>query len=409
MGKRSKSNKNKNTRDLHLGRVKDTEKIFDDLLAGICGGIGQERKAIELLLKNLSLLEERKLSYSILSKHAAFTKRLTEIHMHLVISQLNSQNYTEAFESWKVVSEYESSHLQKLLEPFKDLFLLRIKGEKKDKSAERLVRKTEQIIVGGKVHDPVNILFIGKVLLELSRLQMFEAVYHLSCLMMENEAIKTTGSMFLMFSCVDLLRYNGLDKDGYNHSLTKYALTLCEFPAKSIGEFHLSTSLIRFYAVIHGVEDEESTEHVKEKCIELMEKYIESQITKQSMMCYTCNTKSTPNCEVLICQGCRVASYCCKDHQRLNFLFNNKTGTRGLGHKHLCPVFKAHRKKKENIDSSKQGHLNRKFERACMRFFLSTLKSKASKRMIISKQNEHQCDLKKGFNLYTKSFLGLPF
>ena len=68
------------------------------------------------------------------------------------------------------------------------------------------------------------------------------------------------GRKFLMFSCVDILRYNRLDKDVYNHSLTKYVLTLCEFPAKQIGEFHLSTALVRFYAVIHGVEDEESVE-----------------------------------------------------------------------------------------------------------------------------------------------------
>jgi hypothetical protein len=184
---------------------------------------------------------------------------------------------------------------------------------------------------------------------------------------------------------------------------------LCEFPAKSHGEFHLSISLIRFYAVVHGVEDEDSIEEVTKKCIKSMEKYIEHQSTKQNLLCYTCDTESTPNCEVLICQGCRVASYCCRGHQRLNFLFNDKAGTKGLGHRHLCPVFKAYRKKKENIESSKQGHLERKFERACKRFLLSTLKSNASKRMVANKQNEYQsCDLGKGFDLFIKAFFGFP-
>ena len=412
MGKRSKSNKNKNTRALHHGRVKNAEKVFDDTLR-VSKERGHERERLELLETSLNLLVETKLSYFVLNKRDIFTKKIYAVHLQLFGYQLDSQNYNEAFESLQIVMEHETSNDRKILEPFKDLFLLRIKKENKDRTAESLVRKTEQIIVGDEAEHHMNLMFLPWALLELSRVQMFEAVYHLSCLILEKMSLSNNvqniiGRKFLMFSCVDILRYNRLDKDVYNHSLTKYVLTLCEFPAKQIGEFHLSTALIRFYAVIHGVEDEESVEEVTKKCIESMEKYIEFQITRQNLMCYTCNTKSTPNCEVLVCQGCRVASYCCRDHQRLNFLYEKETGTRGLGHKHLCPVLKAYRKKKENIESSKQGHLERKFERACKRFLLTTLKSKASKRMIINKQNEHQCDLEKGFDLFTKSFFGFP-
>ena len=116
----------------------------------------------------------------------------------------------------------------------------------------------------------MNLMFLPWALLELSRVQMFEAVHHLSCLILEKMSLSNNlqniiGRKFLMFSCVDILRYNRRDKDVYNHSLTKWVLTLCESPSKQYREFHLPTALIRFYAVIHGVEDEESVEEVTKK------------------------------------------------------------------------------------------------------------------------------------------------
>ena len=189
MGKRSK-NKNKNTRAVHHGRVKNTEKIFDNLLVGISGENGQERKALELLQRNLSLLQESKLSYFVLKKQGVFTKRLLEVHMHLLSNHLHSQNYTDAFESFNIVMEQaETSYQRKVLEPFQDLFLLRIKKENKDKIAESLVRKTEKIIVGGEAKHSWNVAFLPRVLLELSRLQMFEAVHYLSCLILEKMSL----------------------------------------------------------------------------------------------------------------------------------------------------------------------------------------------------------------------------
>ena len=67
----------------------------------------------------------------------------------------------------------------------------------------------------------------------------------------------------------------------------------------------------------------------------------------------------TSDHESLVCQGCRVLSHCCRNHQRLNYIHFEVTGTRGLGHKHLCLVFKAYRRKKvdtrkrDNTDTSK--------------------------------------------------------
>ena len=113
---------------------------------------------------------------------------------------------------------------------------------------------------------------------------------------------------------------------------------------------------------------------VKDHCTKVMEVYLNYKNSSLNMICYTCNDEDTKDHEVFVCQGCRVACYCCKDHQRLNYLHHKYTGTRGLEHKHLCPVYKAFRKKRDNTDGSKDGHLERKFQRACMIFFLNTFK-----------------------------------
>ena len=106
-----------------------------------------------------------------------------------------------------------------------------------------------------------------------------------------------------------------------------------------------------------------------------MEKYIALRTKDSKYVCHICNNEDTPDHEGLVCQGFRVISYCCRDHQRLNYLHHEVTGTRGLGHKQLCPVFKEYRRKRDNVDNSKQGHLDRNFQRACMRSLRGTLEN----------------------------------
>ena len=103
-----------------------------------------------------------------------------------------------------------------------------------------------------------------------------------------------------------------------------------------------------------------------------LQQYLEVKIDRSTWKCCLCEEKKSSVNEHLICQGCRVVSYCCKDCQRSNYLYSEQTRTRGLGHKHLCPVFKAFRKLENNEDASKNELLERKFQRACYRFFLST-------------------------------------
>ncbi|GFH49748.1 predicted protein [Chaetoceros tenuissimus] len=133
----------------------------------------------------------------------------------------------------------------------------------------------------------------------------------------------------------------------------------------------LAASLHSFYRFF--CDKEEFPPDKLNEAIKMMGIYINHKSSKQNMICYTCNDEDTKDHEVFVCQGCRVACYCCKDHQRLNYLHHEDTGTRGLGHKNLCPVYKTFRKMRDNTDGSKDDHLERKFQRACKRFFLSTI------------------------------------
>ena len=85
MGKRSKSNKNKNTRALHHGRVKNAEKVFDDTLR-VSKERGHERERLELLETSLNLLVETKLSYFVLNKRDLFTKKFYALHFTIRLS-----------------------------------------------------------------------------------------------------------------------------------------------------------------------------------------------------------------------------------------------------------------------------------------------------------------------------------
>ncbi|GFH54855.1 predicted protein [Chaetoceros tenuissimus] len=140
---------------------------------------------------------------------------------------------------------------------------------------------------------------------------------------------------------------------------------------------HLANSLLEYYELIYEKEEHSSKSELEftNKSIESFKEYIALRSIAAKNICYTCKDDDTPDHEGLVCQGCRVVSYCCKYHQRLNYLHHEETGTRGLGHKHLCPVFKAYRRKRENTDTSKDGHFDRKFQRACKRALRGTLEN----------------------------------
>ena len=78
----------------------------------------------------------------------------------------------------------------------------------------------------------------------------------------------------------------------------------------------------------------------KESSITLVEKYIEANCELKAMhLCLGCISSETK----LVCSGCRVACYCCIDHQRSSWRKELEMGV-GIGHKILCPLYKAYHK-----------------------------------------------------------------
>ena len=59
--------------------------------------------------------------------------------------------------------------------------------------------------------------------------------------------------------------------------------------------------------------------------------------------CYTCGQAVTRDDVQLVCSGCHVACYCSLDHQRMTWKKDTMYGMR-IGHKILCPLYKACKK-----------------------------------------------------------------
>lgn len=100
----------------------------------------------------------------------------------------------------------------------------------------------------------------------------------------------------------------------------------------------------------HGSTEQSLTD----TAIDLVGKYITSQQVELSAMmrCIECRQKSTTSDPLLICSGCRAVCYCCIDHQRSSWKKELDTGV-GIGHKLLCPLYKALRKAKFAYEGNK--------------------------------------------------------
>ena len=213
-----------------------------------------------------------------------------------------------------------------------------------------------------------------------------------------NKFVISLGQVFTRYSCVDNFRsaiINGnirqaiairqVDLRIVNEIMNGSQVTIeCD----EAGFGHLALSLILFYmkvglymsvlrdTVLNDIISDQPSNAMLESlkfALEPLQEYLAIKTDRSTWKCCLCEEKKSSENELLICQGCRVVSYCCIDCQRSNYLYSEQTRTRGLGHKHLCPVFKAFRKIENNEDASKNDLLERKFQRACYRFFMSTL------------------------------------
>lgn len=243
------------------------------------------------------------------------------------------------------------------------------------------------IIVRSKAMNRLQLLFLSKAMIELSRCSyLFEVVETISITMLMSAGehkytnqwvtIPTTFSVYSYideFRCSLIATQEQVKCQKFLRKIRKINwIHLCNELPCSTG--HLAQSLLEYYTLIFEQEELslESAKAVAKKSIESLEKYITLRTTAAQYICCTCKEADTQEYESLVCQGCRVISYCCKYHQRLNYLHHEETGTRGLGHKQLCPVFKAYRRKEDNADTSKKETLDRKFHRACKRFLRET-------------------------------------
>lgn len=115
--------------------------------------------------------------------------------------------------------------------------------------------------------------------------------------------------------------------------------------------------------------DQASSHEYKQAIIFHVEQFI-AKMWKMKDFCSTCYQAHT-KCEVpFVCSSCHVVCYCSLDHQRKSW---KKGAARGMciGHKALCPVFKAYRKWKVSLGNDcnhEQQRMRMRFERQCVHF-----------------------------------------
>lgn len=120
-----------------------------------------------------------KVPVAIILAHACM---LSGSYAGLLVRQILSQNYVEGLESLTnlmKIPKLETS-LKISVELFKDIFLLRLEGVNYDR-IQRIIRNVVDFtdIVSAN-QNPLENIFVGQALFELSRLQIFEAVQFLS-------------------------------------------------------------------------------------------------------------------------------------------------------------------------------------------------------------------------------------
>ena len=81
-----------------------------------------------------------------------------------------------------------------------------------------------------------------------------------------------------------------------------------------------------------------------------LELYLDARLAECKLSCYTCAQRVRHGSVPFSCESCRVASYCCRKHQKLTWKYER------ICHKVLCPLLGYWRmtKKKETKDTTKK-------------------------------------------------------
>lgn len=386
MGKSSKSKSRKTAkqeRAKHFINVELYEKTLSTFMEKFYNTSLGRHERIELLMRQIQLTLKVEESYAFINRHRVYREKLTGLCPLLLFDLIRSKNYLQASIFYNDMMKYSFAiDLQSELKPFSNLFLLWIEGDNVDKEEERqdafdnITQDFIDIIRRPGAKRTSQFLFLQEALIELTRCsdRRFATVEYLSLLMLQNfsgefeftNQWKAIDRTFLVYSFIDRLRFSKVDDQAFLSIVRK--IQLLPYTA------YLANSILDFYSFFYRKEEQSSESATESECIKSLEMHVA--LKSEILHCHTCREEDTPNHESFVCQGCRVVSYCCKDHQRYSYFHHEETGTRGLGHKYLCPVFKAYRKKKENTDISKQGDLERKFQRACKRFLRGTFQER---------------------------------
>ncbi|GFH45029.1 predicted protein [Chaetoceros tenuissimus] len=407
MGKRSKSKKSiKQERAKHLKNVEVYEKTISKLDKELDSfGVCRKREHLEVLKEQLELTLPVEGDFASINRHQSYRTELSGICSFLLFDHIRLQNYAEAAIVYNDIMKYPVvEELRTCIEPFSNLLLLWTEGENDDRkdTVKKIIERKDRIdmitqdsidiIRRPGARSPLRLLFLEKVLFELSRSpdRLFQAVEFLSLAMLKNAGKNeytnqwvTLARTFLVYSYFDKLRFSKqVHHQAFLNKVRKISWVRPLHHQLLSRTGYLAYSVLDFYIFIYEKEEHFTVEETTDDCIDSLEKYIALRSEDAQNICYTCDEEDTVDHENLVCEGCRVVSYCCKDHQRLNYLHHEETGSRGLGHKHLCPLFKAYRRKKDNDDASKEGHFDRKFQRACKRFLRGTLEERTQNEYI---------------------------
>ncbi|GFH57202.1 predicted protein [Chaetoceros tenuissimus] len=398
MGKKSKAKKvTKKERAKHLQYLQELDKAYIAKEDKFDNTTNKKWAELSLLYEEqIQIFAQTKDAHAALNGYLCYWDRLAKLYSCLFRTFMYSQNYSAGIKVCTKLLQFSSKIVNKsLLAPHIDLFLLRLDKTKSDLHSNVILEVAGMINqalendIDKKFHFSQN-LYISMCLFELSRLQMYEAVKHLSHNMLRaNRRLERAfpadeGANFYLFSLIDELRFDLVFHGAKKHDLFEIAKLNCIGLLSSkcdplpFGEAFLGCAILYYYGIFYTRENYTSLE-VEGRCIEAMERYLDFKSSIFSSSCCTCQESGEDR--LLLCQGCRAVFFCCKDHQRLNFLHHEETGTRGMGHKYLCPVFKSYHKRNKNKDAAKKDHLERKFRRACKRFLMGTLQSVCKKRV----------------------------
>ncbi|GFH61381.1 predicted protein [Chaetoceros tenuissimus] len=313
------------------------------------------REAKTVVLKQLNLIQSHKEDLMKISKNTWYKRVIFRCFNMLMILELRCKEHENAY-NWYLQAVEVNGPNDPLLKGFafySDLALLRLKGREHSKQTFQVV---EEVIRKHKNMTAKSVQsFVELVAVEYRRLKkygyaqrvidtLWESPYKKGLMVRERLSILCSGIEDLRFGDHS---YDEIFKGVCNFSGLIFSVLPLLQEEQDIDPYTLSTgcliaSIIQFFFSYY-------------------DKNLQRRLEKESITI-------TKNQVTLVCKDCRAANYCSIKCQRDSFIWHEDIGCKHLGHKSFCPLLKAYRKYRNNQEADKEGHLERKFERASKRF-----------------------------------------